>query len=494
MLIRGKISWRSSVFLSEFLSVVLIFLMVVLQSLLARQANAGDLSWSGLYRVEAVKIKNAELTSDNNDKHYLLQHLLLSPKIVASDGITIYGRFDILNNPTFGVDNASGEFIGSSPNRNAPTPGTNGDNSNVLARHERAGDLAVTQLYVTWVQEFGVLVAGRTPLQFGLGTAYNAGNGMFDHYLTTEDMLGYKVILGNFFVMPMMGKTYQGNPGDEGDVNDYMLHVQYDNPETELSLGAFYQLRVAGIAGNDVPSGSNNLGGPGSTVVDGYKHQQISLYSSQKVHELTIAAEANLLTGEPGIRTTNGSLVKFNGYGLAGEVRWNPPEGKWFGNLKLGIASGDDPGTTDTYEGFAFNRNYDVAMLLFNHPLGQADFLRTGLVRNNSKNASSYIDTEALSNALYFAPSITNRWRDNFTWGATFVYALLNKDPIAGTSGSKSLGYELDLNITYKPFERLTWVNEAGFLMPGDGFKGGPAQSYENRFAYGLISKAAISF
>lgn len=462
--------------------------------------QAADLTWGGTYRVEAVKIKNSELNDQGSNKAYLLHHLVLTPKIVAADGLTIYSRFDLFNNSTFGVNNQAGQVFGLGVNTGTASADPS-NNSNVFSRTQRADTLAVTELYASWVQEFGQLVVGRTPMQFGLGVAYNAGNGMFDKYIDTRDLVGYKVVLGNLYAFPMIGKVSEGNLGEEDDVNDYMLQVMYENPDTELSLGLMYQLRVSTLAaapnGNDVPTGANGVGGAGSTITGGSKTTQWSLFTSQKVGDFRIGVEADLLSGDSGVRTTTTDNVKINGYGVAAEIGWEPTESKFRGAFKAGIASGDDPGTTDTYEGFQFSRNYDVGMLLFNHPLGQADFLRTSVIRDTSGTGagkpSNQIDSEAISNVAYFAPSLTYQWKENMSWGGTVVYGMLNKEPIAGGNTSTNLGVELDVNFTYKPYERLTWITEVGALMPGDAWKAG-SQNLDNKFAYGIVTKAAISF
>src|SRR5262245_57108665 len=61
--------------------------------------NAGDIEWSGLYRIEGYRLENNELRGDGK-RHlgYGLSHLQLRPKIVASDGLTIHGQFEIFNN------------------------------------------------------------------------------------------------------------------------------------------------------------------------------------------------------------------------------------------------------------------------------------------------------------------------------------------------------------------------------------------------------------
>lgn len=457
----------------------------------ASLSSAADLQWGGLYRFEGVRIENPELKSDKSEKAYMLHHLILQPKIVAADGMTIFGRFDLMNNSAFGANTQAGEFIGKGVGGGTPS---SVDNSNVLSRHQNSGGLAVTELYMSWAQEFGQLVVGRAPLHFGLGAWFNSGRGNFDHYLSTLDMVGYKVVTGNLFIMPIVGKVDEGSVDKEDDVNDYMVHVQYDNPETELSIGLLYQIRNGG--GNDIVTNTDYIGGTGSAVTGNYKHNYIGIFSSQKLSSYTVAVEAGILSGETGVRSSvvNGSQdVKLNAFGLAAEIAWKPEASKWSANVKAGFATGDDPGTTDTYEGYSFSRNYRVGQLMFTHPLGQRDFLRTGLTRSVAGSAAAQIDTETISNAMYFAPAVRYQASDAWSYGGTFVLGRMNKEPIAGGSTATDLGYEFDLNITWTPFDRFTWTTELGLLLPGETWKAGPA-NLDNAFAYGITTKAAIRF
>ena len=468
------------------------------------QAQASDVTWGGTYRVEATKVVNPELSSAQSNKAYLLHHLILTPKIQAADGLTINSRLDVFNDPNFGIDgngrvySVAGDLLGGGPNQSIPSntsTTTNANDSNALSRTQRAGTFAITELYANWNQEFGQFVVGRVPMQFGLGTAYNAGNGQFDHFIDTKDMIGYKAVLGNLYIFPMLGKANEGVVGQEDDVNDYVVQVGYDNPETDLSLGFLYQMRVYTFAGNDLPTGSTNLGGVNAVRGDGGKSTLMGFFMSQHAGPVKVGIEADLLSGDTGLKnTSSGNNVSLNSFGIASEVSYKPADSKMSSMLKLGMASGDDPGTNDTNEGFIFSRNYDVAMLLFNHPLGQANILRTGLIRNTSATVNSQIDNEGLSNAIYLSPSFQYQWKENFSYGANLVYAVINKDPIASGNTAGSLGTELDFNLTYKPYERLTWITQAGFLFPGDAWKAGTANNFETKFAYGLVTKAAITF
>jgi hypothetical protein len=455
----------------------------------ATSVQAADITWGGSYRVEGIKLENPELSSAESNKSYLLHHLTLLPKMVVSDGITVYSRLDILNNSAFGIDGNGRVFSVA-----GDVFGNGASSTNAFGNTQRSSAVEITSLYATWSQEFGQLVVGRTPFHFGLGTAFNAGNGTFDHYIDTKDLIAYKVVLGNLFVMPILGKVAEGSIGDEDDVNDYAIQVQYDNPETELSLGFLYHLRIGTFGGNDtaVPG---DVGGATGVIADGFKHTLFGVYSFQRIGNFRIGIEADLLSGNTGVATTvGGAQASLDAFGIAGEIAWAPADSRLSGNFKLGLATGDDPGTNDVYEGFIFNRNYDVGLLMFNHPLGQRDFLRTGMVRDTTTTpVRNQIDTEAISNVIYLAPSLSYAWKENMAWGGTLVYGILNKDPIANSGTSTNLGFEVDVNFTYKPYERLTWVTEVGALLPGDAWKGGN-QDLENKFGYGIITKAAINF
>ncbi|MDX9731632.1 MAG: hypothetical protein RBT63_07670, partial [Bdellovibrionales bacterium] len=80
-----------------------------------------------------------------------------------------------------------------------------------------------------------------------------------------------------------------------------------------------------------------------------------------------------------------------------------------------------------------------------------------------------------------------------WAYGGTLATGWLNKEPFVGGSTATDLGYELDLNISWTPFDRFTWINEVGLLFPGEAWKAGPA-NLDNSFAYGITTKAAIRF
>lgn len=483
------------------------FTIISLLILFVSAAQAGDFKWSGTYRFEGLQVSNAELSDGNQSKAYMLHHLILKPEIVAYDGLTIRSRFDIMNNRLH-PNSQLGQDLGSGVSNNTGAA-NDADSSNTLSEQLASDTLAITQLYATWVHEFGVLTIGRAPIHFGLGMRFNSGAGAFDHWFDTRDIVAYKFVFGNFYLMPVLAKINEGLLSQEDDVNDYIFQAQYENPETELALGFIWQSRrsTSNANSNDSPNSAVAgivdpiFGGAGSTQFSNYEVDFYNFFVSQWVDSVKISFELGFADGNTGIRTAGGKEVDHNAFGAAIELDYKPKSSAWDLELDLGYASGDDPATEGTYEGYLFDRNYDVAFLLFNHPMGQRDFLRTSYTRNSSTGnaardsgvASSYYDEETVSNTLYASLAFNYRWAEKYAFQPRFTYAQLNKDPILGANVDSDIGYELDLTLSYAPFEGFQWVNRVGAFFPGSTFKGG-TNNLPAEFTYGIETKAAISF
>jgi hypothetical protein len=462
---------------------------------LSQTASAMAIDWSGNYRIEWMNVDKTNLDS-NSGKSYLLNSLQLSPKIIAADGVNIIGKFNILQNANYPTGQM-GQLWGQGQTQSGGGASTT-DDANASAQTAPSSQIYVSQLYLNLNQEYGALLAGRAPLEFGMGITHNAGNDMWDHWQTTRDVVGYKFIIGNFFMMPMVGKVYDPTVEQAGSVNDLIYHLEYNNSETKSQIGLFHQTRSAADSVNDAPA--TVLGGAGATKAGGYNVQTVNIFFGRGWDSFEFKMEGAFNSGNTGIRTAGGDDVKMNGYGIAMELNF-PTEGKWHWNTKLGIASGDNPATA-SYEGFSFNRNYNVAMLLLNHPLGKFDLFTSAKMRPASQcgtapcapyTADKALDDEAVSNVIYFAPSLNYQVNERTTWTNTFAYAQLQTNPNATESISKDVGYEWDTGLTYRPHEKIEWINEVGLLFPGNAFQNG-STNFNKGFTYGFSSKAAISF
>ncbi|UYL09214.1 hypothetical protein B9G69_001310 [Bdellovibrio sp. SKB1291214] len=205
--------------------------------------------------------------------------------------------------------------------------------------------------------------------------------------------------------------------------------------------------------------------------------------------------EGAFQSGQTGIKKGSDD-VNLDGFGIAAEVYFPAKESKWEWSGKVGMATGDTD--ANNFSGFAFNKNYDVGMLIFNHRLGGADFFNTNAVKPSAQNGSTLnvgnsADDESVGNAFYVAPSVNYTINERFNLRNTVVYAQLMNTLQNSVDAKKDLGLEWDIELVYKPVERVQWVNQLGLLFPGEAWKNGTA-NLGNDFTFGFTTKAAISF
>lgn len=450
------------------------------------QATAITIDWSGGYRIEYTNIENPTLDSTNKQpKTYGLHYLYLAPKVIASDGINIIGRFDILGSQNNAYRNSQlGSIFG----------GGVGADPRITSQNQESTNISVSQLYLNVNQEYGSLLAGRAPIDFGLGITHNAGLDPFDHWYDTRDSVGFKFLVDNWSFMPMLSKVSQKDYGRGITANDETFIFEYDSKENGAKVGVIQQIRSSSFESNDALTATNPLPIAGATLTKAWSTKVVNLFFGRSWEAFQFKLESSFMTGETGLSIT-GQDLRFNSYAIAAELLFPQKEdGKWEYGLKLGTASGDNPTTTDAYEGYQFDKNYDVAMLMFNHRMGQADFLTTAITHTDATlTTGNSADDEAIGNAMYFAPSLKYAWNDKLDIKSTLIYAQLVTNPTLSLDSSKDLGTELDIEFIYKPRERVIWSNEIGVLFPGAAWKDG-ASNFENQTNIGITTKAAITF
>lgn len=497
--------------LSDFLRTIFAIAVSVLTAslivLFATHAQAGDIEWSGLYRAEGIMMHRPSLDSGTaKSKNYGVHTLLLRPKIVAADGLYITSQLNIFNATDPVLGNQFGDYFGKGPNgaNGGPTP--TAGYSNTTSESETSSKFRLTQFYVTHVQEYGSLVVGRVPLQFGLGITHNAGRGLFDHYSDTRDLVGYKVSLGNFYFLPMYAKINENKVSGYDDVNEINLHLQYENPESDAAMGVLFQNRKSSKAGNDTPGDALDLNG-GTTVSNEYNAKNFNVFYKKEDASYDVAFEVAQQGGKSGFKSSDNKEIEFGGFGAAIEYSYHRPESRNTYGFKAGYATGDDPKTPNEYEGFIFDRNYEVSMFLFNHGLGQADLLHTKLIgrtdrsdtvapTDNDGTVEGKPDVEAISNVTYLSPYFARKWSDKWSMVATLTTGWLNDNTVhVGANNittTADLGYELDFSVVFKATEKITWVNQFGYFLPGSAWEVDGTLTADRM--YGFVTKAAVSF
>ena len=296
-------------------------LLIILFSVMSHSMS---IDWTGGYRIEYTDIDKPTLADPSGKKAYGLNYLYLQPKIIGSDGINIISRFDIFGNEIPAYRNSQlGSFWGNGLSRSA----SSGNGSNVTSQTSDSMGIRVSQLYLNVNQEYGSLVAGRAPIEFGIGITHNSGKNAFDHWLDTKDMVGYKFIVDNVSFMPILAKTYQNDFGLANSISDQIFVLEYDNKDIGAKAGVFHQTRKSSNGSNDVTL----AGYPGSTtnIIGGFKSQTVNVYLERKWVPFEFRLEGSFLTGETGVTVSNGDEIKLNAYAVAVELLFPANETKW---------------------------------------------------------------------------------------------------------------------------------------------------------------------
>jgi hypothetical protein len=479
-------------------------LLFVLSSL----ANSMTVDWAGSYRFEYVEINSSTLSgvTDRGSKGYFLNHLSLSPKIIATDGFNVVANMEILPSASYPGSQVGTDFSSGPANSSTGTGTTSASTVGTMGQNQGASSVEVNQLYATWNHEYGQFAVGRMPIHFGLGVAHNAGTGLYDHWLETHDVVGYKFLIGNLSLMPMIGRTHHNYSFGYGSyATENMVQVDYTNPETESTFAIFHQVKSANLGSNDAAAYFKPYDTGTPSVVSGLSLTTTSLYIARGWESFKFKMEAVFQSGNTGVMystyqptNTAGTGINMSTYGIATELDFPAPQSKWQWGIRTGIASGDDP-RTQNFEGFFFSKNYDVAMLLFNHRMGGYDVLRTKLNHQRDSTGAEYhtdqtVDEESLSNTIYFAPKLSYLMSDRWTWNNSFVYATTQSNPSAtSTSTGSDLGVEWDTGFTYKPHDKFKISMDLGMFLPGSAWQEGSV-GRDATMTYGFTTKAAISF
>ncbi len=462
-----------------------IFLFLVT---LANLGLANQIDWKGGYRFEYLEIDRPSLATPYARKSYGMQYLYLSPKLIVSDGIQVVTRFEVMGD----ADSSYNSYLGSIWGRGNSDSGTYTSKSNALGRNSTSVPIKASQMYLNISQENGSLIIGRAPFEFGIGMNYSAGDRLFDHWNNNRDQVAYKFLIDNMTLMPFISRHFDDGYQQGTLVQDEGFSILYDNKQTGNQIGVLLERRKASFGANDIPVGAGSGSGVADSRQGDMNVQRTNFLLSKDWDFFSFRMEAGFLSGDLGL-AKNGESVKANGYGVATEWIFKT-ESNWNYNLRAGIASGDNPDTND-YEGFQFDRNYDVAFLMFNHRLGTYDVLRSGAIRDTvNLSVANSPDDEAISNAFYISPVFKYRWSDKMDLNQTITWGQLVAKPLSANGIAKDLGIEYDIELVYKLREKVQWVNQVGFLSPGGAFKTDAVPGSDNNFTYGFVSKIGLQF
>jgi hypothetical protein len=330
-------------------------------------------------------------------------------------------------------------------------------------------------------------------LHWGLGVVWNSGDGVFDRYQSTGDVIRMISKFGSFSFSPALVKYSMGNTvggacnysagtcnslEGSGAVADYSLMLKFENPDEDFEGGVNYIKRIGGSAQDNYLRYGYAVGGAQTAAAMNFNTWDI--YGRKNFGKVSLGAEIPIVSGDLG-------GVGYSTFAAAVEAGWKPND-TWDASLRVGHAPGQPSiatTTPDTFKAFYFNPAYKLGLIMFNYQ--PANF--AGVQSNNNATtaatgtqlASPYDNPIVNANYLSVMGGFrTQRW--HFHGAFTFATALEAADAGlnfyntnqrtfftngTGSSQSKALGWEMDYGTTFHWDENFQVNLDFGWYFPG---------------------------
>ena len=407
-------------------------------------ATAAEVLVDGYYRAESEAFNSLSLNSELADAEggaFLTRHrLLLRPRFLINDSVSAFVDLRALDSVGWGtrslslVDPVTGEElpIEFSDSLEAPYP----DSESTAAM----GDINIWHAWGEVYTTLGRFKFGRMPLHIGSGIWLNDGMDISSDYGDTADRIQWSKSFDKIFVSLAYDINSDQIVNEADATTSYTGGVGYRSETTEAGI----HTRV-----RRTPSRNFSL-----FTIDG-----------------SLNAEMGLLTGRTEVVAQFGSGdlengandVSISGVGavLALDLNTKPLSV----GIEGGVATGDADESDQLYKRFTFDRDYNIALMMFEHPMPTL----TSAVANASNlgRSTDYALTgDAISNALYMRPHVGYEViKDNIV-DIAGIFARTAKLPEFSTVGP-GYGMEFDLTWTNTAIENFTASSSVGLFLPG---------------------------
>ncbi len=477
--------------------------VLYLGSFACLDAQALDLDWSGQFRSENHWVFNYSITGNETkdpakvqsngyyapgggerNAYFQTLFMRLRPIVVVNDNVAIKSEW-WAGDPVYGIfGNAAG---------------LSNDQRQYYSTQSRGSLITAQRFWGEFQSDFGTVQVGRAPIHWGLGLFWNSGDGLWDRYASTADLIRLVSKFGSFTFTPQVAKYSVGNgiggacinapdpttgsypatctttdPGG-GGLTDYSIAFTYDNKDEDLEMGLLYVKRIAG-GSQDRRTGT--LGVEGQPAGSKFNHWDV--YGRKKVGKFTFTGDLPIVNGDV-------SGIDFRTWAAALEAKWQISD-TWQSELKFGRAPGQPDYRAGTrpgiFKAYYFNPNYKIALIMFNYGLHGFAGPNTTNNPNTSPTSMASPFDNPIVNAKYaaWAGSFTTaKWtfRGNFvlaqaieTAGTSDIFfnhwtrSFAGKNPNAGVQSS-FLGWETDLGATFRWDESVELGWEWGLWFPG---------------------------
>jgi hypothetical protein len=152
----------------------------------------------------------------------------------------------------------------------------------------------------------------------------------------------------------------------------------------------------------------------------------------------------------------------------------------------MGVATGDEDIYDTEFHTFSFDPDFNVALMMFEEPMPVLAHENPNMENNGGREYGAVRLGEGVSNAFYIKPSIHYALLEELDIELGYIAAKAAKLPVS-ESEVRGYGSEVDLTLSYTPFEHVNFTSTTGVFFPGKRFS-----TYEHEEFGGGFSSAAI--
>lgn len=439
---------------------LLLLSAALLGSVAPSDAHAVEFRLDGMFRMRANLFDSLSLhRQDDRDegvRSFIDMRLRLVPHLRINSGVHVYADFDVLDALAFGANPAGGnpailQAVGQQAADgtlfNEPVGLTGG----VLPGEDYRDSLFARRAWVEVYTKYVDLKFGRMASHWGMGLLANDGSCDTCDYGDIVDRL----MISTSAIDPVrisfaIDTRAEGFINRDDDTHSFLLQGGYLHEVWKVGAYVRWTRR---------PSNKLNL-----------LHGDV--WGAAKLGPISFEAEALIAWGQA--ETTDIGVedirILSGGGALAAKLSVSP----WEAGLGLGVATGDKDPLDNQWHTMRFDRDFDVGLLMFEHPLPQ---FQIGDAANEADGAlgnvdiSSAVSHQGVSNAFYVTPQFHVDILDNLRAGISIVTAWPVVPAAFGHTDQDPrnfYGAEFDGDVTFTLHNAFELKAQAGLFLPGN--------------------------
>ena len=441
-------------------------------ALVSPVAGATELTWEGHYRArgqffESLSVANAdslneaEVELDAEGLAMSFDHRFrLQPNWLLSQHASLHAQFDLFpflefgNQPETILDPVSGD----------PLPVELGD-AVVPPTTDEGGattqNIQVTRAWGEVSSSIGTLAFGRMPVSWGSGMIWNDGNEALDEYGDTADRLQLTSLVGPVYLMGAFETNYEHYVAETDDISTISASIAY---KTETAgIGTYNTFRYWTT-------------GP----EEKYRAYTGDLWGRAQMGPITAETELSAVLGGGDLGPANN--IRLSAFG--GVLSVGLDNDRVILGITGGFATGDGDENDDVLKTFTFDRDYNMALILFEEYLPTLE----ALVPNEDNGGRDYslVRTgNALRNVLFMKPTVGYHLLPQLK-GTVSMFASQAAKLEEDEASNKGYGLEFDAALRYDPFPHAWFQLRGGYWMPGRYFSEYGVNETLSNDAYGF--------